>query len=108
MNTLATPVVPATATVRTVVADPDETPDFSGVEPGGILVFTNRSHKYPTFEIQFLDDNPASPGDILIGSTAVVVHVDKTGTFDYRIRHMQPHGKDRITGTFSVRSCSGC
>jgi hypothetical protein len=109
MGTLATPVVPATAP-RAIIADPDETPDYFGVEPGGILVWTNRSQKYPNFEIQFLGPSPASPGDILIGSGAVVVHVAATAedTFYYQIRHIPTHGPDKILGTFSVRSCSGC
>jgi hypothetical protein len=107
MGTLATPPVPATAP-RTIVADPDETPDYSGVEPGGILVWTNRSQKYPKFEIQFLDGSPASPGDILTGTGAVVVHVALEGTFPYQIVHIPNYGSPKTLGTFSVRSCSGC
>jgi hypothetical protein len=112
MNTLATPPVPATAP-RAIVADPDETPDYSGVEPGGILVWTNRSQKYPMFEIQFIGPSPISPGDVLTGSGAVVVHVPATpatedATFYYKIRHIPTQGHDKILGTFSVRSCSGC
>lgn len=107
MGTAATPIGSATAP-RTIAADPDETPDYCGVEPGGILVWTNRSQKYPKFEIQFLGPSPASPGDALTGSGAVVVHVAIQGTFYYQIRHIPAHGPDKIIGTFSVRSCSGC
>ena len=104
MSTLAIPTI----AVRTVVADPDETPDYTGAELGGILVWTNRSQKYPIFEIEFLGDSPASPGDSLTGSNAVVIHVENEGTFDYKIHHRQPNGKEKVTGTFSVRSCGGC
>jgi len=112
MGTLI-PIVSATAP-RTIIADPDETPDYTGVEPGGILVWTNRSQKYPNFEVQFIGPSPASPGDVLMGSGAVVVHVPVTpetadATFYYKIRHIpNPGGHDKILGTFSVRSCSGC
>jgi hypothetical protein len=108
MSTLANPVVlPATAP-RTIVADPDETPETAGVEPGGILVWTNRSLEYPMFEIQFLGPSPASPGDILTGTGSVVVHVAAAGTFLYQIKHIPAQGPDKTIGTFSVRSCSGC
>jgi hypothetical protein len=110
MGTLTTPVVPATAP-RTIVADPNETPKTFGVEPGGILVFSNRSHKYPTFEVQFIGPSLASPGDILTGTASVVVHVPSTtiGTFEYQIQHFPATGTtSETTGTFSVRSCRGC
>ena len=111
MGTLTTtPAVPATAP-RTLLADPNETPEDFGVEPGGILVWSNRSHKYPTFEIQFLGLSPTSPGDILTGTSSVVVHVPPTttGTFEYQIQHFQATGAPpKTTGTFSVRSCHGC
>ncbi|HET6220303.1 MAG TPA: hypothetical protein VFE27_24960 [Acidobacteriaceae bacterium] len=108
MSTLAPHVVPATAP-RTIVADPDETPDSSGVEPGGILVWTNRSQTYPTFEIVFEGpDSPASPGDILIGTGSVVVHVTKAGVFNYKILHIQRSGETMESTNRSVHSCIGC
>ena len=113
MGTLTTPAVPATAP-RTIVADPHQTPEDFGVEPGGILVFSNRTHKFPTFEIQFLNgSSPASPGDILVGTGSVVVHVPATtiGTFDYQINYFPAAGSSGVpetAGTFSVRSCRGC
>jgi hypothetical protein len=110
MGTLATPAIPATAP-RTIVADPNETPADFGVEPGGILVFSNRSHKFPTFEVQFIGPSPASPGDILTGTGSVVVHVAATtkGVFEYQIQHFSATGNpSETTGTFSVRSCHGC
>jgi hypothetical protein len=107
MGTVATPAISAT---RTIIADPDETPDLSGVQPGGILVFTNRSHKFPTIEIMFVRDSPASPGDILIGTGSVVIHVpkDKVGVFEYRIRHIQNSGDFKDSKAFAVHSCIGC
>jgi hypothetical protein len=110
MGSLTTHAVPATA-ARTIVADPNETPETSGVEPGGILVFSNRSHKFPTFEIQFIGPSPASPGDILTGTGSVVVHVPATtqGTFEYQINYLPATGgAPETAGPFSVRSCRGC
>lgn len=108
MSTLATHVVPSTAT-RTIVADPDETPASSGVEPGGVLVWTNRSQAYPTFEIVFEGpDTPASPGDILIGTGSVVVHVAKAGVFNYKILHIPACGEIKESENRSVHSCIGC
>jgi hypothetical protein len=110
MGTLATPAVSATAP-RTIVADPNETPETFGVEPGGILVFSNRSHKFPTFEIQFIGPSPASPGDILTGTASVVIHVPTTttGIFEYQIQHFPATGTiSKTTGTFAVHSCIGC
>jgi hypothetical protein len=107
MSTVAPPLGSATAP-RAISADPYETPDYCGVQPGGILVWTNRSNKYPTFEIQFLGPSPASPGDILTGTGAVVIHVNGQGTFHYQIRYIPANGPDNVIGTFSVRSCSGC
>jgi len=107
MSSVKTPVVPAIA-VRTVVADPSATPAEVTVAPGGILEFTNHSPNFPTFEIQFVGPSPASPGDILTGTTAVIVHVATTGTFQYKIRHIPKQGPDKVTGTFAVRSCLNC
>ena len=111
MGTVTTPAIPATAP-RTIVADPNETPEESGVRPGGILVWSNRSHKYPTIEIQFTGASPASPGDILTGTGSVVVHVPPgtTGDFDYTILHIPPEGQgqSKTTGPFVVRSCVSC
>jgi hypothetical protein len=110
MGTLTTPAIPATAP-RTIVADPNETPESAGVEPGGILVFSNRSHKFPTFEIQFIGPSPVSPGDILTGTGSVVVHVPPgtIGDFEYQIEHFPAAGApSKTTGPFSVRSCRGC
>jgi hypothetical protein len=110
MGTLTTPAVPATAP-RTIVADPNETPKDFGVEPGGILVWSNRSHKFKMFEIEFLDGvSPASPGDLLAGTSSVVVHVPATtiGTFRYQINYFPATGTPETVGTFSVRSCHGC
>jgi hypothetical protein len=112
MGTLTPNAISATAP-RTIVADPDETPDTFGVEPGGILVWSNRSHKYPTFEVQFIGPNPASPGDILTGTGSVVVHVPKTttGIFTYEIQHFPAPATGtppKTTGTFAVHSCVGC
>ncbi len=109
MGTLI-PVLSATAP-RTIVADPNETPETFGVEPGGILVWSNRSHKYPTFEIQFIGPSPASPGDILTGTGSVVVHVPTTttGIFEYQILHFPATGTiPKTTGAFAVHSCIGC
>jgi hypothetical protein len=110
MGTVATHAVSATAP-RTIVADPNETPETFGVEPGGILVWSNRSQKYPTFEVVFIGPNPASPGDILTGTSSVVVHVPKTvtGVFEYQIQHFPATGAiSKTTGTFAVHSCIGC
>ncbi len=110
MGTLTHNAISATAP-RTIVADPNETPETFGVEPGGILVWSNRSQRYPTFEVQFIDSSPASPGDILTGTGSVVVHVPKTtvGVFDYQILHYPATGTaPKTTGTFAVHSCVGC
>jgi hypothetical protein len=109
MGTLTTPAVPAIAP-RTIVADLNQTPATSGVEPGGILVFSNRSHKFPTFEIQFIGPSPASPGDILVGTGSVVVHVpaNTIDTFHYQINYFPAAGAPETAGPFSVRSCHGC
>ena len=111
MGTITTPAVSAIAP-RTIVAEPDETPRTSGVRPGGILVFSNRSHTFPTIEIQFLGPSPASPTDILTGTGSVVVHVPPgtTGDFDYTIQHIPPEGQGatKTTGPFVVRSCITC
>jgi hypothetical protein len=119
MGTIAISALPATAP-RTVVADPDRTPDSSGVEPGGILVFTNRSGNSSMFEIMFFEgdhptspgdsDNPASPGDLLIGTEVVVIHVpkDRVGTFKYKIRHIKNSGDFNDSKAFAVHSCIGC
>jgi hypothetical protein len=107
MSTLATHVVPQTATT-TIVADPDETPESIGVEPNGILVWTNRSQAYPAFEIVFEGPSPASPGDILIGTGSVVVHVSKEGMFEYNILHIPNSGPALKSRNKSVHSCSGC
>jgi hypothetical protein len=127
MSTLTTPVNDKAAAAvaglsrtapRTVVADPEETPSApQGVEPNGILVWTNRSKKYPAFAIEFQDSAiqgnpnfPASAGDVLIGTGSVVVHMDgEDGRFyDYRIRHIPTSGDDLVSKTFAVRSCVGC
>jgi hypothetical protein len=109
MSTVATPVVSATAP-RTIVAEPNETPGTSGVRPGGILVFSNRSLTFPTIEIQFIGASPASPTDILTGSSSVVVHVPPgtTGNFTYQIQHFPTTGAPTTTGPFTVRSCGAC
>jgi|HubBroStandDraft_5_1064220.scaffolds.fasta_scaffold113479_3 hypothetical protein len=107
MSSVKTPVVPALA-VRTVVANPGATPAEVALPPGGILEFTNHSPNFPTFEIQFVGPSPASPGDVLTGTTNVIVHVATTGTFHYKIRHIPPQGPDKVSGTFAVRSCIGC
>ncbi len=113
MSTLATHVVPKTA-ARTIVAEPDEAPEpnkapeFFGVEPGGILVWTNRSEEYPTFEIVFEGDSPASPGDILIGIGSIVIHVTKEGEFKYRTRHISKRGETKDSPRRFLRSCIGC
>ena len=109
MGTVATPAVSAT-TPRTIVADPNETPETSGVRPGGILVWSNRSLKFPTIEIQFIGLSPASPTDILTGTGSVVVHVPPgtTGEFKYQIQHVPTEGAPTTTGPFVVRSCIAC
>jgi hypothetical protein len=125
MNTLTTPVddkaaaavagLPRTAP-RTVVADPWETPSApQGVEPNGILIWTNRSKNYPVFAIEFqgsaIPGNPnfpASVGDVLIGAGSVVVHMAGAGNFNYKIRHIPTSGDDLVSNTFAVRSCVGC
>lgn len=109
MSTVATPAVSATAP-RTIVAEPNETPEISGVRPGGILVFSNRSQKFPTIEIEFIGSSPASPTDILTGTGSVVVHVPPgtVGDFEYKIHHVPTAGATTTTGTFIVRSCITC
>jgi hypothetical protein len=109
MGTITTPAVSAIAP-RTIVAEPDGTPRTSGVRPGGILVFANRSHTFPTIEIQFDDPSPASPTDILTGSGSVVVHVPPgtEGKFTYHIQHFPTSGTPTTTGPFIVRSCITC
>ena len=109
MATVTTPAISATAP-RTIVADPNETPEISGVRPGGILVWSNRSHKYPTIEIQFLGASPASPTDTLTGTGSVVVHVPPgtEGDFNYQIQHIPNEGASTTTGPFVVRSCTNC
>jgi hypothetical protein len=109
MGTVAPPIVSAAAP-RTIVADPNDTPATSGVRPGGILVFSNRSHKFPTIEIQFIGSSPASPTDILTGTGSVVVHVPPglEGEFTYQIQHIPTSGDPKTTGPFIVRSCISC
>jgi hypothetical protein len=124
MGTLASPVdnkaatavaaLPATAP-RTIVAEPGKTPAAQGVEPNGILVWINRSKKYPAFAIQFqgsaIPGNPnfpASVGDVLIGAGLVVVHMAGAGDFNYKIRHIPASGGDLLSQAFAVHSCVGC
>jgi len=109
MGTITTPAVSAIA-ARTVVAEPNQTPKTSKVRPGGILVFSNRSHDFPTIEIEFIGPSPASPTDILTGTGSVVVHVPPgtVGDFKYQIQHFPAAGAPTTTGTFIVRSCITC
>jgi hypothetical protein len=107
MSSLTTHVVPKAATI-TIIADPDQTPESTGVEPDGILVWTNRSQAYPTFEIVFEGPSPASPKDVLIGAGSVVVHVSQKGTFGYKIRHIPECGDIRESSHKFVESCTGC
>ena len=124
MSTLTTPAddkaaaavagLPPTAP-RTIIADPEETPASQGVEPDGILVWTNHSKKYPAFTIEFqgtaIPGNPNFPanvGDVLTGDSVVVVHMSGAGTFHYKIRHIPVSGDDLVSKTFAVRSCVGC
>jgi hypothetical protein len=99
---------PVTAVApRIVPANPDEIPAV-GVEPGGILIFTNNSPTFPTFTIEFVGANPDNPPDAT-GESEVAVLFPVPGTFKYRIRHHPAGGgPDNVTGTFSIRSCGGC
>jgi hypothetical protein len=124
MSTLTTPLDSKAAAAvaglsvtapRTIIADPEETQPSVGVEPNGVLVWTNRSTTYPAFQIEFqgsaIPDNPnfpASVGDTLIGGGSVVAHMAGAGTFHYKIRHIPVSGGDLVSGTFVVRSCVGC
>ena len=109
MGTLTTPAISATAP-RTIVADPDETPESPASSRAaswyGQTVRTNTR----TFEIQFIGPSPASPGDILTGTGSVVVHVPATteGDFNYQIQHIPKEGASTTTGPFVVRSCTDC
>jgi hypothetical protein len=113
-SSLATPTPNALAP-RTVVANPNNSPGESGVEPGGVLVWTNSSLEYPMFALEF-DGNggrgPASPGDTLHGIGSIVIHVPSatTGIFPYRIRYIPATSTnvDKFSTTFSVHSCIGC
>jgi hypothetical protein len=104
MSTASSPVSLAP---RKVAADPDVIPAV-GVEPGGTLIWTNGSKVFPKFRIEFLGANPANPGDVT-GVTQATVHFPTAGTFEYQIRHIRADGgPDKVSGTFSVRSCNGC
>jgi hypothetical protein len=112
-NTLAIPTRNALVP-RTVVADPNNTPGDSGVEPGGVLVWTNHSLEYPMFALEFEDGRrgPASPGDTLHGIGSIVIHVASTttGDFPYRIRYIPASStnREKFSEGFSVHSCVGC
>ena len=111
-STLATPVFNALAP-RTVIADPGETPAVSEVRPGGILVWTNRSTTFPNFALVFADNagrGPASPGDTLSGTGAVVMHVTEQGTFPYTIQYSSGStAAVAVSPTpLSVHSCLHC
>lgn len=113
-STLIAPTPNALAP-RTVFADPNTAPGDSGVEPGGVLVWTNRSLEYPMFALEFEGGDsrgPASPGDTLHGIGSIVIHVPSTttGVFPYRIRYIPAYGKNhqKYVEGFSVHSCVGC
>ena len=84
------------------------TPASVDVQPGQTLEFTNHSKKFPKFAIVFVGPSPASPGDILTGTTKVTIHVAEAGDFTYNIRHYTETGDASVdTGAFSIRSCPG-
>jgi hypothetical protein len=104
MSSASSPVLLAP---RKVPADPDVIPAV-GVEPGGTLIWTNSSTTFPRFRIEFVGPNPDNPPDAT-GEGQVTVHFPTTGIFEYQIRHMRATGgPDKVSGTFSVRSCNGC
>jgi plastocyanin len=104
MSSASSPVLLAP---RKVAADPDVIPAV-GVEPGGSLIWTNNSKTFPTFSIEFVGANPDNPADAT-GENQVTVHFPTAGTFEYQIRHIRANGgPDKVSGTFSVRSCNGC
>jgi hypothetical protein len=111
-NTLAIPAVSALAP-RTVIADPGDNPGVSEVRPGGILVWTNRSTKFPHFALVFEQNDgrgPAHPGDPLSGTGSIVVHVVQNGTFPYTIQYSTGPGSPVGTTStpLSVHSCLRC
>ncbi len=113
-NALAIPTANVLAP-RTVVAGPNNNPGNSGVEPGGVLVWTNHSLEFPMFALEFMGGNrrgPASPGDTLHGIGSIVIHVASTttGVFPYRIRYIPASstGSERFSEGFAVHSCVGC
>jgi hypothetical protein len=108
-DVMPTTVLPKTMSVNV-------TPALIKVQPDQDLIFTNDRHQFPEFEIKFLGASPGRPDDTLTGTDSVTIHVEKTGTFPYMIRHTPAADAaatgaaapaDLHTGVFNVRSCAG-
>jgi hypothetical protein len=93
-----------------MVEDPVGIPVSVYAEKGSTLEWRNDSTNYPKFEIQFIGPSPAEKTDKLSGTTndPVVVHVTKSGKFQYKILHIKTNGTSQESGPFHFRSCIVC
>jgi hypothetical protein len=93
-----------------MIADPDEAPIAIYAEKGGILEWISDSPQYPYFDIEFIGESPARKTDKLSGTNddPVIVHITKSGKYEFKIRHKGRDGCEKYTGPFRVRSCKLC
>jgi hypothetical protein len=112
MNAKAKNHKPVSAVIT--VPDPDNKDFMIHVEKGGTLQWRSDSATFPRFEIQFIGPNPTNEtqnekldGDHL---HPVVIPVNKTGDYEYNVRHISEDGTATTTGPRSFRSgpCTGC
>jgi hypothetical protein len=96
------------------IPDPDNRDFMIHVEKGGTLQWRNDSTSFPRFEIQFIGSNPTNKtqneklqGDHL---HPVVIHLKKTGNYEYNVRHIKEDGTATTTGPrkFSSKPCTAC
>jgi plastocyanin len=104
---------PVSAVVQLIVAGSGAAPVSVDVEPGGTLEWTNDSHNYPEFEIQFVGPSPVRQSEKLVATNndPIVIHLpEQEGEYVYHVRHVKHDGTCKLSGPFrfSVRSCPGC
>lgn len=96
------------------IPDPDNKDFMIHVEQRGTLQWRNDSTTFPSFEIEFIGANPSNEtqneklhGDHL---NPVVIRLEKTGDYQYNIRHIKEDGTATTTGprSFNSHPCTGC
>jgi hypothetical protein len=98
------------------VPDPASSPSTTYVEQGGFLQWSNNSHAYPYFDIEFAGPNPydSTSDEIKHGGNfhPVTISATNLGNYTYNIRHKKTQNdtSGTVTGpsTFSVVPCDGC